>query len=75
MNILCDNGAVCVNTMRPKSTLSNKNHSIAYHCAQEAVATGTVGVSKEHTSTDLAYLFNKTMAAPKREGLLENFTY
>ena len=50
-NIFCDNEAVCVNTTRPELTLSKKNHSIAYHCAQEEVATGMVRVSKEHTLT------------------------
>ena len=50
-NIFCDNGAVCVNTTRPESTLSKKNHIIAYHCAQEEVAAGMVRVSKEHTQT------------------------
>ena len=75
MNIFCDNGAVCVNTTRPESTLSKKHHVIAYHRAQEAVAAGTVRVSKEHTLINLANLFTKTMAASKREGLLENFTY
>ena len=44
--IFCDNGAVCVNMAQPESTLSKKHHSIAYHCAQEAVATGTFRVSK-----------------------------
>jgi hypothetical protein len=74
-NIFCDNGAVCVNTTRPESTLSKKHHSIAYHRSREAVAAGTVRVSKEHTSTNLADLFTKTMAAPKRDELLDSFTY
>ena len=33
-NIFGENEAVCVNMMRPNSTLSKKHHSIAYHCAQ-----------------------------------------
>ena len=74
-NIFCDNRAVCVNTTRPELTLSKKHHSIAYHCATEAVASVTVIVLNEHTLTNLADLFTKTMAAPKREGLLEKFTY
>ena len=64
-----------MNTMRPELTLSKKHHSIIYHRAQESVAAGTVRVSKEHTSTNLADLFTKTMAATKIEGLLEKFTY
>ena len=30
-NIFFDNGAVCVNTTRPNSTLSKKRHFIDYH--------------------------------------------
>ena len=74
-NIFCDNGTVCVKTTRPESTLSKKNNSIAYHHAQEAGETGTTRVSKEHASTNLADLLTNTMTEPKREGLLENFTY
>ena len=33
-DIFCENWEVCVNTMRPESTLSKKHHSIAYHCVQ-----------------------------------------
>ena len=44
MNIFFDNGAVCVNTMRPKSTLSKNVHSIAYHHAREVVSPGMVRV-------------------------------
>jgi hypothetical protein len=74
-NIFCDNGAVCANTTKPESTLTKKHHSIAYHRSREAVAAGTVRVSKEHTSTNLADIFTKIMCAPKREELLDSFTY
>ena len=74
-DIFSDNGAVCVNMTWPEWTLSNKHHSIDYHRAQEVVADGALRVSKEHTLTNLSDLFTNTMAAPKREGLLENFTY
>ena len=74
-NIFCDNGAVCVKTTRPESTLSNNHHSIDYYRAEKAVTGETVRVSKEHTSTNMADLFTKMMAAPKREVLLEKFTY
>jgi hypothetical protein len=48
-NVFCDNGAVCANATRPESTLTKKHHSIACHpCSREAVAAGTVRVSKEH---------------------------
>jgi hypothetical protein len=71
-NISCDNGTVCSNTTKPKSTLSKKHHSIAYHRSRKAVAAGTARVSKDHT---LADLFTKTIAAPKRVDLFDSFTY
>jgi hypothetical protein len=74
-NIFCDNGAVVVNTTRPESTLSKRHHSIAYHRVREAVAAETVRVSKEHTSTNLADLFTKTLPSLRREDLLDSFTY
>ena len=74
-NIFCDNGAVCVNTTKPESTLSKKHHSIAYHRCGEAVAALTVRVSKEHTSTNLADLFTKIMSAIRRDNLLDSFSY
>ena len=74
-NIFCDNGVVCVNITRPKSILSNKHHSIAYHHAREAVAAVTVRVPKEYTLTNFYDLFTMTMAAPKREGIMDKFTY
>ena len=74
-SIFCDNGTVCVNTTRPEWTLSNKHHSIDYQRARELFVAGPVIVSKEHILTDLSNLFTKTMAVPKREGILENFTY
>jgi hypothetical protein len=74
-NVFCNNEAVCKNMTRPESTLTKKHYSIAYHRSQEAVAAGTVRVSKEDTLTSLADIFTKTMAAPKRENLLDSFTY
>ena len=74
-NIFCDNGAVCVNTTKPESTLSKKHHSISYHRCREAVAALTVRVSKEHTSTNLADLFTKIMSAIRRDNLLDSFSY
>jgi hypothetical protein len=70
-NVFYDNKAVCKNTTRPESTLTKKHHSIAYHGSQEAVAAGTIRVSKEDTLTNLADIFTKTVAAP----LLDSFTY
>jgi hypothetical protein len=68
-NVFCDNEAVCKNTTRPESTLTRKHHS------REAVAVGTVRITKEGTLTNLSDLFTKAMAAPKREDLLDKYTY
>jgi hypothetical protein len=73
-NMFCDDGAVCANTTKPESTLTKKHHGIAHHRSREAVAAGTVRVSKEHTSTNLADVFTKIMCSPKREELLDSFT-
>jgi hypothetical protein len=74
-NVFCDNEAVCKNTTKPESVLNKQHHSISYHRGREAVAAGTIRVSKEGTHTNLSGLFTKTMAAPKRENLLDKFTY
>ena len=46
-NVYCDNEAVMNNTTIPESTLNKKHHSIAYHRCQEAVAAGTVRITKQ----------------------------
>jgi hypothetical protein len=74
-NVFCDNEAVCKNTTKPESVLNKKHHSIAYHRGREAVAAKTIRVSKEGTGTNLSDIFTKIMAAPKREDLLDKFTY
>jgi hypothetical protein len=74
-NVFCDNESVCKNGTRPESTLSKKQHSIAYHRTREAVAAETIRVTKEGTLTNLSDLFTKVMSAIKRENLLDKFTY
>ena len=74
-NIFCDNRVVCENTTRPESTLKKKHRNIDYHCSREAVAAGTIVVYKEHTSTNFSDVFTKTIVAPRRENLLDRFTY
>jgi hypothetical protein len=74
-NIFCDNEAVYKNTVLPESTLKKKHHSIAYHRCREAVAAGTVRVAKEGTKTNLGDLFTKALPQPRREELLDKFTY
>ncbi len=74
-NIFCDNEAVYKNTSLPESTLKKKHHSIAYHRCREAVAAETVRVAKEGTKTNLSDLFTKLLPQPRREELLDKFTY
>ena len=74
-NVFCDNEAVYKNTSLPESTLKKKHHSIAYHRCREAVAAGTVRVAKEGTQTNLSDLFTKLLPQPRREELLDKFTY
>ena len=74
-NVFCDNEAVYKNASQPDSTLSKKQHSIAYHFCREKVASGVCRLAKENTKTNLADVFTKTMNKPKREELLGGFMY
>ena len=74
-NIFCDNEAVYKNTSMPESVLKKKHHSIAYHRCREAVAAETVRVAKEGTKTNLSDLFTKLLPQPRRDELLDRFTY
>ena len=75
-NVFCDNEAVYKNTSLPESTtLKKKHHAICYHRCCEAVAAGTVRVAKEGTKTNLSDLFTKVLPQPRREELLDKFTY
>jgi hypothetical protein len=72
----CDDAAVCcANTLQPKSTPAKKPHSVACHRSRETVAAGMVrALLKERASTNLADIFTKTVAAPKRErGAIRQF--
>jgi hypothetical protein len=74
-DIFCDNESVYKNVSIPESVLSKKQHSISYHSAREAVASGVVRIAKEGTATNLADLFTKMMNRIKREDLLGKFMY
>jgi hypothetical protein len=60
-NVYCDNEAVLKNTIYPKSTLKKKHNSIAYHCAREAVAAGTIRATKEDGKTNLPDVLTKLL--------------
>ena len=59
MNVYCDNKAVTKNAIYPESTLKKKHNSIAYHQVYEAVAAGTIRVTKEDGKTNLANVLTK----------------
>ena len=74
-DIFCDNEAVYKNASTPESQLRKKHHSISYHMSREAVASGACRMAKEDTETNLSDLFTKVLPRPRRELLLDSFTY
>ena len=74
-NVFMDNEAVYKSTSVPESTLKKKHLSCAWHRCREAVASKIIRVAKEGTDTNLADLFTKIMPGPRREQLLDMFTY
>ena len=66
-NIFCDNEAVTKNTIFPESTLKKKHNSIAYHRSREAVAAGTIRVTKEDGKTNLADVLTKPLAQATKD--------
>ena len=74
-NVYCDNEAVYKNVAIPDSTLNKKMHSISYHFCREAVAAGIIRIAKENTKTNLADLFTKILAKPRRDELIDKFMY
>jgi hypothetical protein len=74
-NVFSNNEGVYKNMALPESTLKKKHHSIAYHHCREAVAAGTIRVAKEGIQTYLSNLFTKLLPQPRREELLDKFTY
>ena len=74
-NVYCDNEAVTKNAIHPESTLKKKHNSIAYHRAREAVAAGTIRVTKEDGKTNLADVLTKLLPQVTKEGLCDKFMY
>ena len=75
-NVFCDNDeAVTKNTIFPESTLKKKHNSIAYHRSREAVAAGTIRVTKEDGKTNLADVLTKPLAQANKEFLWGRFMY
>ena len=74
-DMFCDNEAVYKNSSTPESVLRKKHHSVAYHKCCEAVASGICRIAKEDTETNLSDIFTKVLPGPRRERLLDMFTY
>lgn len=74
-DLFCDNEAVVKNCSNPESSLKKKHHSIAYHRNREAVAAGTVRITKEDSETNLADIFTKVMGAKQRDPILDRMMY
>ena len=74
-DIFCDNESVYKNASKPESQLRKKHDSILYHMIREAVASGACRMAKEDTETNLSDIFTKVLPRPRRELLLNSFTY
>jgi hypothetical protein len=74
-NVYCNNEAITKNTIYPESTLKKKHNSIAYHRAHEAVAAGTIRVTKEDGKTNLADVLTKLLPQATKAFLCDRFMY
>lgn len=74
-NVFCDNEAVTKNATIPESTLKKKHNSIAYHRTREAVAAGTIRVTKEDGTTNLADVLTKLLPQAMKDFLCDKFMY
>ena len=74
-DIFCNNESVYNNMPTPESQLRQKHHSISYHMAREVVEIRACCITKEDTSKHLADLFTKLLPRPRREYIMNKFTY
>jgi hypothetical protein len=74
-NVYCDNEAVTKNVINPESTLKKKHDAIAYHRSREAVAAGTIRVTKEDGKTNLADILTKLLPQVTKDYLCDKFMY
>ena len=73
--MFCDNEVVYNNYSTLESVLIKKHHSISYHMCQEAVAAEICHITREYIETNLADIFTKVLLRPRREQLMNLFTY
>ena len=74
-SVFCDNMSVVMNTSCPESTLKKKHNAIAYHRVREAVAAGTIHITKEPTPTNLADMLTKPLSGPRLRQLCQIVLY
>ena len=74
-DMFCDKEGTYTNSSMPDSVLRKKHHTISYHKCQEAVAAGIFRIAKEDIETNLADISTKVLPRPRREKLLNLFTY
>ncbi len=74
-NVFCDNEGVVKNTSAPESQLKKKQMAISYHRVREAIATGTMHITKEHTDTNLADILTKILPGPRLHSLCGHIFY
>ena len=75
-NVYCDHEAVTKNATVPESTLKKKHNSIAYNRTREAMAAGTIRVTKEDGATNLADVLTKLLLPKARKDFLcDRFMY
>ena len=74
-DILCDNASVVNSGQKPESQLSKKHLSICYHKLREAVTKGACRIGKVSDSENIADLFTKILAIPKRDYCIQQMAY
>ena len=74
-DMFCDNEAVYKKSSTPESVLRKKHHSVTYHKCREEVKSGIYRRAKEDKDTSLSDIFTKVLPGPRRERLLDMFTY
>ena len=74
-DMFSNNEVVYKTASMPKSQLLKKHHIIAYGMSRESFTSGASRIAKEYTETNLADLFTKVLPRPRRELLLNKFTY
>ena len=74
-DMFCEKEVVYTNSSTPDSVLRKKHHKISYHKCQEAVAAGIFCIAKEDIETNLADISTKVLPRPRKENILNLFTY